>query len=199
MVPTDLDFGTVTIGEYLDLTFTVTNTGGGTLAGSISEACDHYAITAGGGAYSLTAGQFVEVTVRFAPTSAGTQLCAIQTGAACATVSCTGVGEDQSGTEDRKDRGIPGAFSLSQNSPNPFSPTTEIRYGLPADCHVRLQIYDILGKQVTTLVDEYQAAGYKIAYWDGRSGDGMELSSGIYLCRLESGSYIEFRKMILAK
>ena len=89
---TSLNFGTVTVGNSADLTFTITNTGGGTLSGSVSETCDHYSIFSGGGAYNLTAGQFVTVTVRFAPTTAGTKTCDIQTGGSCALVSCTGVG-----------------------------------------------------------------------------------------------------------
>jgi formylglycine-generating enzyme required for sulfatase activity len=91
--PTNIDFGTVGVGSQSDHTFTVTNTGGGTLTGTVSEACDHYSIVSGSGAFSLTASQSVTVTVRFAPTSAGTKTCTIQTGTSCATVACTGVGQ----------------------------------------------------------------------------------------------------------
>jgi uncharacterized repeat protein (TIGR01451 family) len=99
VVPTTLNFGTVTIGETNTLSFTITNTGGGTLTGSVSEACDHYSITSGGGAYSLTAGQFVTVEVEFAPTAAGTQTCDIQTGTECTNVACTGVGQEPTACE----------------------------------------------------------------------------------------------------
>jgi uncharacterized repeat protein (TIGR01451 family) len=91
---TSLDFGTVTVGDFADLTFTITNIGTGTLTGSVTETCDHYEITSGGGAYSLTASQFVDVTVRFQPTVAGTHPCTIETGTECANVSCTGDGDD---------------------------------------------------------------------------------------------------------
>ena len=83
------------VGFCEDTTFTITNIGGGTLDGVVSETCDHYSIVSGGGAYSLGAGEFVTVTVRFEPTSAGTHNCTIETGTAlCEDVSCTGVGED---------------------------------------------------------------------------------------------------------
>ena len=67
--PTSLDFGTLTVGDYLDDTFTITNIGGETLNGSVSESCDHYSIVSGGGAYTLGAGDSVVVTVRFEPAS----------------------------------------------------------------------------------------------------------------------------------
>jgi hypothetical protein len=92
VAPTTLDFGNVNIGSYLDKTFTITNTGGGTLTGSVTEACDHYALQSGGGAYSLTAGQSVTVTVRFQPTTTGTLTCSVVTGGTCTNVTCTGVG-----------------------------------------------------------------------------------------------------------
>ncbi|MFH1219721.1 MAG: choice-of-anchor D domain-containing protein [Candidatus Eisenbacteria bacterium] len=92
VTPTSLNFGTVTVGSQKDMTFTVKNVGTGQLQGTVSEACDHYSIVSGGGTYKLSANQSITVTVRFEPTSAGTKTCAIQTGASCATVSCTGVG-----------------------------------------------------------------------------------------------------------
>ncbi len=89
--PDTLDFGTVVIGGYTELTFTITNTGNSELIGDVSESCDHYEIISGGGPYSLTTGQFVTVTVRFEPTSTGTQNCSIETGqATCSDVFCTG-------------------------------------------------------------------------------------------------------------
>lgn len=91
--PLILDFGTVIVGGYSDKSFTVTNTGGGTLTGTISESCDDYTIISGSGEFSLGANQGRTVTVRFAPTSAGTKTCSIETGTTCTEVSCTGVGE----------------------------------------------------------------------------------------------------------
>jgi parallel beta-helix repeat protein len=91
--PTSLNFSNIYIGHSWDKTFTITNTGGGTLSGSVSEPCNDYSIVSGGGDYGLTASQSVVVTVRFAPTSVGTKTCSIETGASCAVVACTGVGD----------------------------------------------------------------------------------------------------------
>jgi len=94
---------------------------------------------------------------------------------------------------------LPKTFSLAQNYPNPFNPITEIRYNLPVDCQVRLEIYNILGQKVATLVDESQKAGYKAVQWDGRGVSGGEVSSGIYFCRLEAGDFTATKKMVLLK
>jgi hypothetical protein len=138
----------------------------------------------------------VVVTVRFEPTAAGALPCSVSTGTACSDVACIGVGDDLAGISDRK---IPDVFGLAQNSPNPFTQTTEIRYQLPVDCQVRLTIYDLLGRKVKTLVNGTQSAGYKTAHWDCRNDQGRELPSGIYMYMLRSGSYVETKKMVLMK
>lgn len=89
---------------------------------------------------------------------------------------------------------LPKTFLLSQNYPNPFNPVTQIRYALPRDCWVRLEIYNILGQKVATLVDREERAGYKVARWDASS-----FSSGIYFYRLQTGNFVQTRKMILLK
>ena len=91
--PTSLDFGLIDVDSFFDITFEITNDGGQTLTGTVSESCDHYSIISGEGAYSLTAGQTQVVTVRFQPTSPGVKLCTIDTGAECANVDCTGEGD----------------------------------------------------------------------------------------------------------
>jgi hypothetical protein len=92
--PTSLHFGPVTVGTYVDKTFTITNTGGEMLAGTVSESCDHYSIVSGGGAYSLGTCESMVVTVRFEPASPGQHYCSIETGNdLCSHVSCTGLGD----------------------------------------------------------------------------------------------------------
>ncbi|MCK4413961.1 MAG: choice-of-anchor D domain-containing protein [Candidatus Eisenbacteria sp.] len=91
--PTSLTFGTVVIGEYAEQGFSIQNTGTGTLTGSVSESCSHYSITSGLGSYSLNEGEIRNVTVRYAPSSSGTHVCEVQTGAECANVNATGEGE----------------------------------------------------------------------------------------------------------
>lgn len=105
--------------------------------------------------------------------------------------SSTDVGEDIGA--------VPTDFALAQNRPNPFNPTTEIRYTLPLDCHVKLEIFDILGKRVATIVDEHQQAGSKSVYWHSRSTTGVETSPGIYFYRLQAGDFEATGKMVLLK
>jgi len=92
---TSLNFGTVQVSSSSNRTFTITNDGGGTLSGSVSESCSHYSIVSGGGPYNLGAGQSRSVTVRFSPSSSGTKTCTISTGSACASVSGTGIGDPE--------------------------------------------------------------------------------------------------------
>ena len=91
--PTNIDFGNVFPDAYRDTTFTITNNGGETLGGFVSESCDYFSIVSGGGAFSLGAGDTVHVTVRFEPKVAGTLNCAVSTGTDCSSVSCTGYGD----------------------------------------------------------------------------------------------------------
>ena len=89
---------------------------------------------------------------------------------------------------------IPGEFSLSQNYPNPFNPTTMINYQLPVTSSVSLKIYDILGREVATLVNQEQSTGsYKIDF------NASSLASGVYFYQLKAGTFIETKKMILIK
>ncbi len=100
--------------------------------------------------------------------------------------------------EPTHSRIVPRGFSLSQNYPNPFNPVTQIKYALPRDCYVKLEVYNILGQKVACLVDEEQKAGYKVARWDANA-----FSSGIYFYRLEvKGDGFEVtrtRKMVLLR
>ena len=94
---------------------------------------------------------------------------------------------------------MPTEFSLSQSYPNPFNPVCVIAYALPTDCQVRLVVYNLLGQRVKVLVDELQNAGYKSVTWDGKDGQGQELASGIYFYRIEAGSFVQSKKMMLMK
>jgi len=99
----------------------------------------------------------------------------------------TGVGTSQ-------ENEVPQGYSLSQNYPNPFNPSTEIGYQLPATGHVSLVVYDLLGREVATLVNEIQSAGTYAEKFDARA-----LSSGMYFYRLTSGSFSSARKMMLVR
>ena len=90
--------------------------------------------------------------------------------------------------------GVPLAFALSQNFPNPFNPTTTIRYSIPSAGSVTLKVYNIVGQQVATLLDEVQGAGLHRVRFDGR-----RLASGVYFSRLEWGGRVAVQKMVLLK
>ena len=94
---------------------------------------------------------------------------------------------------------LPESFTLHQNYPNPFNPTTTISYDLPEQAQVTLGIYDLLGKQIKTLVNEPQDVGSKIAVWDGTDNLGRQVSAGVYLYQIQAGEFTQTRKMLLLK
>jgi hypothetical protein len=95
---------------------------------------------------------------------------------------------------ERDKNGVPTEFVLAQNYPNPFNPRTTITYGLPVMSQVRLTVYNLLGQTVATLVDENKPAGVHTAQFDASS-----LSSGVYLYRLEAGTFAATKKLIVLK
>jgi CubicO group peptidase (beta-lactamase class C family) len=90
-------------------------------------------------------------------------------------------------------------FSLIQNYPNPFNPVTAIQFSVPKDSYVNLKIFNILGKEVATLISGDVSAGYHKVIWNGRDKTGKPLSSGMYFSRMESGSFSVVKKMVLLK
>jgi len=94
---------------------------------------------------------------------------------------------------------VPQAYALHQNYPNPFNPATIIEYDLPQASLVHLEIYNVLGQKVATLVEQPQAAGRYRVLWDGRDETGARAVSGIYVYRLRAGDFVQARKMIFAR
>ena len=90
-------------------------------------------------------------------------------------------------------------FCLAQNRPNPFSTATSIAYDLPVNCHVKLDVYDITGRRVTTIVNEYRPAGRSFASWDGRNASGMEVAEGVYFYRMQARGFTETKRMVFLK
>jgi hypothetical protein len=291
--PTTLDFGTVPAGVIRDTTFTIENIGGGTLSGNVSESCTDFSLE-GPTSYSLGTGQSKEFTVRFEPVAAGSTYCMIETGeAGCSDVYCTGYVDtiaplspsgfnvtynagfgnqltwnsseaedfdhfniyrsdnpnlelpppvdtvlavvhstpdtswmdgatdgwryryrltavDSVGNESDQaypetetgvgDSEIPGVYALHQNVPNPFNPVTRIRYDVPASGGmVTIRIYDVEGRLVCTLVNEYQSPGQKVAIWHGRNSYGQSVTTGVYFYRMTALGFEMTRKMVLLK
>jgi hypothetical protein len=94
---------------------------------------------------------------------------------------------------------LPRKYALHQNYPNPFNPATTIRYDLPERSSVTLVVYDLLGREVRTLVRGVQEPGFKAVVWDGRDDRGRAVGAGVYFYRITAGEYSRLRKMVLLK
>ncbi len=94
---------------------------------------------------------------------------------------------------------IPKTASLGQNYPNPFNPSTQLKYQVSKTQTVSIKVYDLLGKEVRTLVNEVMNAGEYTALWDGKNNAGNIVSSGTYFYRLETEDFVDAKKMILLK
>ena len=94
---------------------------------------------------------------------------------------------------------IPTVFALLQNYPNPFNPVTTLRYDLPEQSTVNIIIYDMLGRQVRTLLNQTQDAGFKLVIWDATNDYGKPVSAGVYLYKIQAGEFVQTRKMVLMK
>jgi hypothetical protein len=94
---------------------------------------------------------------------------------------------------------VPGKFQLAQNQPNPFNPSTDIEFALPASAQVRLEVFNTLGRKVRTLLDGTLAPGLHKVAWDARSDQGDRVPSGTYLYRLTAGEETQSRTMTLLK
>ena len=94
---------------------------------------------------------------------------------------------------------LPAEFALHQNYPNPFNPQTKIRYDLPENSMVNITVYDMLGREVNTLVNQVQDAGFKSIIWDATNGYGKSVSAGIYLYQIQAGDFMRTEKMVLLK
>ena len=94
---------------------------------------------------------------------------------------------------------LPKTYRLFQNYPNPFNPTTVISYSVPARVNVTIEIYNILGQRVATLIDREELAGNHYVEWNSKSNRGMPVSSGVYFVKMQAGSFSQVKKMMLLK
>ena len=94
---------------------------------------------------------------------------------------------------------IPSDFELSQNYPNPFNPETVIEFAIPEETHVKMVIYDVLGREVSTLIDKKLKANYHSVKWGGLNQYGKQVSSGIYFYRIQTASFHQAKKMVFIR
>jgi hypothetical protein len=94
---------------------------------------------------------------------------------------------------------VPDHYILHQNHPNPFNPVTTIQYDLRENSRINLNVYDLLGRKVRELVNDYQPAGTKSVIWNGTNDQGAAVSAGVYLFQIQAGEFVQTKKMVLLK
>ncbi len=211
-----LKFGTsqtVAMTGYLRIRDTVTVRQGWNMIGSISSPINTSSITSSPG--GMTTSQFFAYSGTYYTTTTiepGNAcwvkvnqngkliLTSSSMGPASASIKIVPILERPPAMPGEEESTLPKEFALDGNYPNPFNPTTTVRYELPKDARVSIRIYDILGREVETLVDEVQGAGFKSVVWSASA-----VASGVYMVRLEakpvdlSPSYVSTRKMMMLK
>jgi hypothetical protein len=191
--PTELDFGEVAMGSSATNTFTITNYGDENLViSNITSSEPVFTVNLTSAVILPDSSQEVEVT--FTPTGALSFNGKIEIthNAAGSPDSVVVIGEGVIvGVEDELK---PLTFSLEQNYPNPFNPSTTIKYSIPEASKVILKLYNLLGEEVATLVNEEKVAGYYMVEFNA-----VNLPSGVYFYRIQAGHFVQTRKMILMK
>jgi len=103
------------------------------------------------------------------------------------------------GVDEEHGSVLPYRFELAQNYPNPFNPVTNIEYSLPRRSHVTIDVFNVLGQRVRSLIDREESAGSYTITWDGISSAGSPVATGVYLYRFQAGDHVETKKMLLLK
>jgi hypothetical protein len=201
ITPASIDFGGVLVGATRDTTFTLANTGGGTLTGTVGTGSGSFSVVSGGGAYSLSAGGQQSVTVRFSPAAEGPQSCSLELGGTlCGAVALAGSGVVAAAVPGSEWAGIGPAFRLFPCVPNPAHPGADVAFEVPAACSMRLEVFDVSGHRLKTLVQGVVPAGRSTAHWDGRDARGLEAASGIYFLRMEAeGGFAAMERLTLLR
>jgi len=98
-----------------------------------------------------------------------------------------------------RDVSIPSKFALYQNHPNPFNPETTISFELPLSAHITLDIYNMLGQKIVTLVNEKRPAGFQQINWNGKDGAGHQVGSGVYFYHIKTDGFEATKKLVLLR
>jgi hypothetical protein len=94
---------------------------------------------------------------------------------------------------------LPQDFKLCQNYPNPFNPETSISFQVPKTSHIKIDVFNLLGQHIRTLIDEEKAPGSYQIMWNGLDDQGKPVSSGVYLCKMQAGDFTAMKKMVLVR
>jgi hypothetical protein len=190
-----ISLGNVKVGSFKDTTVTITNAGNDTLK-ITSIVSSHSTFTARPTVKNIPPGQSLTDTLRFAPITVGADsaLIVIQSnsGSSPDTIKVAGIAIPTTSVENISE--IPTEYALSQNYPNPFNPSTNIAFSIPTKSFVLLKVFDLVGREVATLIHQEKPVGtYHVTF------DAGKLPSGIYLYRLTAGDFTQVKKMLLVK
>lgn len=207
VTPLQHDYGEVALDSTVSKTFVTQNTGTSnlsviatTLAG---EDAEEFTVLDGNAPFVVAPGDSQDIVASFTPVSAGSKSATLSLANndpdnATVEIQLTGMGkEEPTGVRDL----VAGVsdFVLRPNYPNPFNPETLISYALPRPAHVRLTIFNLLGQQVSILLNQEKTAGEHRAIWVGRDESGNPAPSGVYLYRLEADGFVATKKLILLR
>ena len=190
-----MPFGNVKVGQSKDTTISILNGGSDTL--KISTIVSSNAVfSARRTMMNIPPGQSLLDTLRFAPVviggASGTLLFYSNAASSPDTVKVSGIAIPA--TDVEQSTGLPKVFALSQNYPNPFNPSTTLSFSLPSRSFVTLNIFDLLGREVASIVSEELPAGTYSRQWNA-----AKMSSGIYFYRLQAGSFTQTKRLVLLK
>jgi hypothetical protein len=155
---------------------------------SVPTQADDYRVLVSTGPYTLNPGDSLDVSMAFVAGKGKQAIIAAAQAARAKYIALT------TGVPDLLSSRVPSEFGLSQNYPNPFNPRTTIRYEVPQKSRLTLSVYNLLGQQVSILVQGEQEAGHHEVRFDGSN-----LASGVYFYRLQAGSFVETKKLLLLK
>ncbi|MFC1556070.1 T9SS type A sorting domain-containing protein [candidate division KSB1 bacterium] len=110
-----------------------------------------------------------------------------------------GKADEPTGVKDNEPQNLSSDFTIHNSYPNPFNPATTIEYSVPHTGHMRIDVYNILGQKVRTLVNDAMPTGNHLVLWDGRNEFGMSVSGGVYLVRMVAGNKVASRKILMVK
>ena len=94
---------------------------------------------------------------------------------------------------------MPTEYGLDQNYPNPFNPSTKIEFSIPEPAKVKIIVYNMLGQEIKTLLDEPKDLGFHFIEWNGKNDVGNQVAAGVYFYRIKANKYTKVKKMLLLK
>jgi len=203
--PLSHDFGSITVGGVSNShTFVITNTGArGTIQNILITGTnvDDFALTnLHTLPMELDTEETIEVSVAFSPTSEGERtafLTVVDDSEVNSSIMLSGIGVEELSGDDIVETPI--MTALLGNFPNPFNPETTIRFALREDSFVSIDIYNIRGQRIRSLVNEERRAGEYSIVWNGRDDNGNSVASGMYFYRMKAGEYQSIRRMMMIK